>query len=277
MSIRPALRHLGLGVVVLLTCAWSLIPIAWIFVNSFKPPALIFDMPPTLLTAPTLINYRTLVEQWPRFFDAVFNSVIVSGGAILLTLVVSLTAGYSISRYKFSGRNTVAALLIVVRMLPPIILIIPLFPVAHYLGLIDSYSFLIVLYAAFAVSFSAWVAKSFLDNVPVSGEEAALIDGCTRTQAFFLVVLPEMTPAIATIAIYSGVSFWNEYLFGFVFTRDSVVTAPVVVAEMLSSVQGLDWGSLFAATTILVAPVLVLTWIVQRKLVSGFTLEGGDR
>lgn len=277
MSVRRGLRMSGFALLMILVTGWSLLPIVWIVLSSIKPAKLIFELPPALAFRPTLVNYITLFADWPRFTTSYGNSVVITGSATLLTVAVSVLTAYGLSRYRFPGRSVLASFLILVRMLPPIVLIIPLFPLAHQFDLIDTYSFMAVLYAAFAVSFSAWVTKSFLDNIPESQEEAALLDGCTRTQAFIRIVLPQMKPAIAAVGIYAAISFWNEFLFGLVFTRETAVPAPVIIAEMLNSVQGLEWGELFAATTMLVLPVLMLTWIIQRQLITGFSLEGGER
>ncbi len=276
-SKRKTAQFLGFAVLVILAAVWSLAPIIWIVLSSLKPAKLIFDLPPVFVFRPTFANYVNVLAEWPRLASSFKNSLIITFSAALLTIIVSVVTAYALSRFRFPGRGLFASLLILIRMLPPIVMIIPLFPLAHQLNLIDTYVFLAVLYAAFGVSFAAWVTKSFLDNLPLSQEEAALLDGCTRFQAFLRVVLPQMKPAIAAVAIYTTISFWNEFLFGLVFTRYDAVPAPVIVAEMLNSVQGLEWGQLFAATTILVLPVLVMTWLIQRQMIAGFTLEGGEQ
>jgi multiple sugar transport system permease protein len=270
------IRTLGFGLLVALAAAWSLLPIVWIVLSSFKPATLIFDLPPVVIFYPTLSNYVSVLTEWPRFISAYRNSIIITSTATLLTVGVTMLAAYALSRYRFPGRGVLASTLIVVRMLPPIVLIIPLFPLASAFGLLDTYTFMAILYATFAVSFTTWILKSYLDNMPKGQEEAALLDGCTRAQAFLWVVLPQMKPAVAAVAVYVSIGFWNEFLFGFVFSRERAVPAPVIIAEMLSAVEGLQWGDLFAATTMLVVPVLILTWLIQRQLIAGFTLEGGE-
>lgn len=271
------IRTLGYAVLVALATAWSIVPILWVLLGSFKPPTLIFELPPAVIFRPTLSNYVAVFTEWPRFISAYRNSITITSAATLLTVGVTVIAAYALSRYRFSGRNAVASLLILVRMLPPIVLIIPLFPLADAFLLLDTFAFLIVLYATFAVSFATWILKSFLDNLPQSQEEAALIDGCTRISAFIRIVLPQMKPAVAAVAVYVSIGFWNEFLFGFVFSRERAVPAPVIIAEMLSAVEGLQWGDLFAATTMLFVPMLILVWLIQSQLISGFTIEGGER
>jgi len=261
-----------LWILLALAIIWSFFPIFYVISSSFKPPTAIFTYPPTIVSAFTMENYKRLICEWPEFFHALGNSAMITLFTICLTLSVTLPAGYAYSRFKGRGLKLSSFFLIAIRMFPPIIITIPLFPVLCSLNLIDKHITLIILYTTFMVSLITWILKSFIDTVPIELEEAALIDGCNRFQAFVKVTLPVLAPILIASAIIVAAYTWNEFLFAFIFTRTNARTAPMILNEMLGSFLGPDWGALFSATTFQLVPILIFVWIIQRYLVKGMTM-----
>ncbi len=267
-------RLIGTGVkllLALLVAAWSGFPILLVLISSFKRTADIFEFPPRFVFMPTLDNYVTLYREWPEFFGKLFNSLVITIGATLLTLVVTTMAGYVYSRYRNRLLTTSAFFMIVIRMLPPIIITIPLFPALNYLGLIDTHILLIVLYSTFYVSLSTWIMKACIDQIPRSMEEAAFVDGASLTQTLTLVTLPLALQGVLAAAVFVLAYSWNEFLFAFIFTSSNAKTAPLIISEMLGSVTGVNWGPLFAAATLQIVPILVFVIAMQKYLVAGLT------
>jgi multiple sugar transport system permease protein len=256
---------IGLGVV------WSAFPIFMVASSSFKNHVDIFAVPPRFIFTPTLDNYRRLFTDWPEFFDGLLNSVIVTVGATLLTAIVSLLAGYAYSRFHSRLLTASAFFMILVRMLPPIVVTIPLFPVVNQFQLNDTHAFLIVLYAAFFVSLSTWIMKSFIDQIPRELEEAAEVEGASIFQRLTKIILPLSVHGMVAACVFVVVFSWNEYMFALVFTSSAARTAPLVLAEISGSLEGVQWGVLFAAATVQLAPVLIFVVLVQKYIVTGLT------
>jgi multiple sugar transport system permease protein len=264
---RSGLRLLLLGLVLL----WSAFPIALIVMASFKPTATIFAIPPRFVFTPRLENYALLVEKWPDFFANLRNSVIITLGATLLTVVTSTMAGYVYSRYRARLLTASAFFMVFIRMFPPIVITLPLFPAMNALGLMDTHLLLILLYATFFVSLSTWIMKAFIDQIPRELEEAAFVDGATLAQTLLRVTLPLSAHGMIASAVFVFIFAWNEFLFAFIFTTTRAKTAPLVISEMLGSVTGVDWGAVFAAATIQLVPILVFVILIQKYLIAGLT------
>jgi len=267
---RPLAYALRLALIAL-AVVWSAIPIALVVLSSFKQPSQIFEVPPSLLFTPTLDNYRTLWSERPEFFRALANSLAITLGALVVTLVSSTLAGYVYARFRSRFLSASAFGLLAVRMLPPIIVTIPLFPVLNALRMNDTHLLLILLYAAFYVSLGTWIMRSFVAQLPVELEESAAVDGAGLMQTLGRVVLPLVVPGLIAVAIFVVVFAWNEYVFALIFTTRHAKTAPVIIGEMLGTVEGVQWGVIFAAATVQLVPVLALVIALQRYLVAGLT------
>jgi multiple sugar transport system permease protein len=228
---------------------WSLAPIVLVIASSFKPARLIFEVPPQWLFEPTLESYRLLISQWPDFFRCLGNSLVIAVG--------SLSAS--------------AFFMVFIRMFPPIVITLPLFPVANRLGLMDTHFLLILLYATFFVSLSTWIVKTGVDQIPYELEEAARVDGASLAQVLRLVIAPLIAPTLVAAGIFVFIFAWNEFLFAFVFTTTKAKTAPLILSEMLGSATGVDWGAVFAAATLQLAPVLACVMLAQKYVVAGLT------
>ena len=269
---RPALGEACLRVsLVMLAVAWSGIPILLVVLSSFKQPQQIFETPPSLIFHPTLENYQALWSNSPEFFQGLANSLVITLGATLLTIGASACSGYVYARCRGGWLNASALGVLVVRMLPPIIVTVPLFPVVNLLRINDTHILLILLYAAFYVSLGTWIMRAFISQLPIELEEAAGVDGAGLFQILVRIVLPLAVQGLIAVAIFVVVFSWNEYVFAMIFTTRTAKTAPVVISEMLGTVEGVQWGVIFAAATVQLVPVLALVVALQRYVVAGLT------
>jgi multiple sugar transport system permease protein len=261
----------GKALAVIAILLWSLFPIAFIVMSSLKPGQEIFAVPPKYLFTPTFEHYVSLWNRWGVFFSGLLNSTIITAGATAIAIVASTCAGYIYSRNSGRFLNASVMFLIVVRLIPPIVVTLPLFPIVNALGLNDTHIVLMVLYATFFVSLGTVLMRTFIDQIPRELDEAALIDGGSRLTILRRVIVPLAAPGILAVAVFVVVFAWNEFLFAFIFTATRAKTAPLVISEMIGSIDGVDWGILFAASTVQLAPVLLFVVFMNRYLVAGLT------
>lgn len=268
---RRALPALLKWLGVALIAAWSLLPILLIVMSSFKADRDIFSTASRFAFAPTFANYEQLWSRWGDFFHGLWNSFLVTAGATILAVLVSLLAGFAYSRHASRGLQASAFFLIFIRLIPPIVITLPLFPVVNRLGLNDTHAILIVLYATFFVSLGTIVMRTFIDQIPRELDEAAMMDGATQMQIVWRVILPMAAQGMLAVAVFVIVYAWNEFLFAFIFTTTKAKTAPLVISEMIGAVEGVEWGVLFAASTVQLLPVLAFVILMQKHLVAGLT------
>jgi multiple sugar transport system permease protein len=195
----------------------------------------------------------------------------VTAGATVLAVIASAMAGYAYSRFRHRVLAGSAFFLIFIRLIPPIVITLPLFPAVNALGLSDTHLILIVLYATFFVSLGTLVMRTFIDQIPKEIDEAAHIDGATRRQILRKIILPLSAQGMVAVAVFVIVYAWNEFLFAFIFTTTRAKTAPLVISEIIGAVEGVEWGVLFAASTVQLLPVLLFVVLAQRHLVAGLT------
>lgn len=271
MRTERLLIGLGKALAVAAILFWSLFPILFIAMSSLKPGQDIFAVPPRWFFTPTLKHYVELWRSWGVFFEGLANSLLITVGATLLAIVASACAGYVYSRN--SGRWLGVSLLglIIVRLIPPIVVTLPLFPIVNWLGLSDTHLVLILLYATFFVSLGTVLMRTFMDQIPRELDEAAAMDGASRMTILRKVIAPLAMPGVLAVAVFVIVFSWNEFLFAFIFTATKAKTAPLVISEMIGSIDGVDWGILFAAATVQLVPVLIFVVFMNRYLVAGLT------
>lgn len=227
------LKAVAVGLVLL----WSAGPIYLIISSAFKLQRDIFSVQPKLfLFEPTLRNFVALVNEWPQFFYAMANSTVVTIFSAILTVIFSAMAGFVYSRHVGTVLKLSAFGLIFVRMFPPIVITIPLFPWANVLALNDTRTILVLLYVTFYVSLGSWIMKSFFDQIPREIDEAAMMDGASSFAAFTRILLPIAAPGMVAVGVFVMVFAWNEFLFAFILTSTIARTAPVAISEMTNSV-----------------------------------------
>ncbi|MBX3537447.1 MAG: carbohydrate ABC transporter permease [Chelatococcus sp.] len=259
------LRRLG----VTLLCIWSLGPIVMIILSSFRPERDIFSPARRFVLEFTTSNYTQLFVSFPQFVGNMGNSLIVAIGATALAVITSTLAGFVYSRQRGKILAASAFFAILIRLVPPVVVSLPLFPIADALHLSDTHILLIILYSTFWVSMLSVMMKTFIDQIPTTLDEAARVDGAGTFQIFLKIVLPLSITGMIAGGIFVFVYAWNEYLFAFIFTSTYAVTGPVVVSNIMDSVAGTQWGVLFAAATLQLAPVLALVIIFQKYLIAG--------
>lgn len=254
-------------------CLIILIPFFWMISTSLKSPDEIFDPSPKWIPEnPTFDNYQSI---WSRgnFTRQMLNSVIVAFCTTIISLIVAILSSYGLARFDFKGKYTFSVLLIVVQMFPGVLLMIPLFTIMNKLGLIDQYWSLIISYCTFAVPFSTWMAKGYLDTIPVSLEDAARIDGCNRLNVLWRVIIPLSAPGLVTVAIFAFVLAWQEYIFALTFTRTDIMRTITVGISLMQGQHGsVNWGEIMAGSVIACLPGIIFFTFMEKYLVKGFTL-----
>jgi len=248
-----------------------LFPIYWTITTSFKTRQQAeMSAVPVLFPNPiTFDNYRQLLTG--DFFKYFSNSMVVSTSNVLLCLILGIPAGYALARSKFKRRNDIAFWILSLRFAPPYGAIIPFYLIFTGLGLIDTPFALILMYILFNLPFTIWMMKGFVQDLPADLEEAALVDGCSRSSALWRVVFPLIRPGIAATAILCFIFAWNEFLFAFILTRTAARTIPVAIAAYVGYLS-IEWGRMCAASTVAFAPIIVFFLLVQKHLIRGLTL-----
>ncbi|MBM3612286.1 MAG: carbohydrate ABC transporter permease [Alphaproteobacteria bacterium] len=289
------------GLLVGLYAIITILPLLWIIATGFKSSADAIAYPPKLLFQPTLEGYvnlfTTQTRQTPemlaanppttwyerivsakgmviagpsRFGERFLNSVIIGFGSTFLSVFLGTLAAYAFSRYRVPLKDDLLFFILSTRMMPPIAVAIPIFLMFRTLGLSDTHAGMILLYTAVNLSLAVWLLKGFIDEIPREYEEAALIDGYSRFQAFVKVVLPQAATGIASTAIFCLIFAWNEYAFAVLLTSGTAQTAPPFIPTIIG-VGGRDWPAVAAGATLFLVPVMVFTILLRKHLLRGIT------
>jgi multiple sugar transport system permease protein len=235
--------------------------------SSFKDPSEIAVMPPKWIFQPTLSNYLTVIFKY-QFFQNMLNSIVVTSVSTVLSLICGCLVAYSFARFKVRGRFYLSQTFILIRMLPPITVIIPLYIIMQRLGLIDTWLALILPYTGLNTVLVIWIMEGFFAGIPVDLEHAAMVDGCSRWEAFLRIVVPISKGGMGAAAILVAMMCWNEFSFAVILTEVNARTVPV--AAMSFVLRGaVSWGPEFAALTLIIAPMIIFTTFAQSLLVRG--------
>jgi multiple sugar transport system permease protein len=301
-------NRIAIAAVIVITLIF-LAPIYWITSTAFKPLLLSTTVPPTIVFQPQVTPFIKLftkraqltgpVDQavydaapwWEKLVldggerlsrdgdgDVVYsaypdrfrNSLIIAITSTLLAVSLGTITAYGFSRFRVKGEADLLFFILSTRMLPPVVVAIPMFLMYRAVGLNDTHVGLIILYTAFNVSFAVWLMKGFIDEIPKEYEEAALVDGYTRMQAFFKIVLPEAATGIAATAVFCFITAWNEYAFALIMTNRRAQTAPPFIPSQVGA--GLpDWTVIAAGTLLFLLPVAIFTFLLRNHLLRGVT------
>lgn len=242
-------------------------PIVWLVLTSFKDRVDIFSSSSTLLFSPTIANY---VEAFVAkgFADNLVNSAVVGIISTIVGMLVGVPAAYSLTR-SGKGEGFMTALL-AARLLPAMVLAVPLFVLASNLGLRDTYVGLIAAHLTFALPFTVWMMRGFFLAVPTTIDEAARLDGCGEWGTFLRVILPIVKPGLAATGIFCLINSWNEFLFALVLTGRDTQTLPVAIPSLITPI-GTSWGQVAAVGTVTILPVMIVAFLVQKHIVAGMT------
>ena len=259
---------LWLPLVILLL--FLLFPFYWTFVTSIKTSAELNSVKVIYWPAhPTLEAYRHLFET-SNFIKPMKNSLIVAAITTVVSLTVSTLAAYAFSRFRFAGRKPLMLLFLTNNMFPTVLLLIPLFTIMRRLGILYTPVALVLSYTTFTIPFSVWLLNGYLNDLPLSMEEAAMIDGANRATAFVRIVLPVLLPCLLATGVYIFMQSWNEYTFAVLFTNEANRTIPVSL-KMLVGQLGVQWDLITAGGIITVIPVCIMFFFAQKRLVAGLT------
>ncbi|MEO6012311.1 MAG: carbohydrate ABC transporter permease [Devosia sp.] len=301
-------NRIAVAAVILITLIF-LSPIYWITATAFKPLVLATSVPPTIAFQPQITPFVKLftkraqqtapVDQvtydaapwWEKLVfdggerlardgngavvfsaypDRFINSLIIAITSTLLAVSLGTVTAYGFSRFRVKGESDLLFFILSTRMLPPIVVAIPMFLMYRAVGLNDTHIGLIILYTAFNVSFAVWLMKGFMDEIPKEYEEAALVDGYTRMQAFFKIVLPEAATGIAATAVFCFITAWNEYAFALILSNRRAQTAPPFIPSQIGT--GLqDWTVIAAGTVLFLLPVAIFTFLLRNHLLRGMS------
>lgn len=248
-----------------------LVPVAWMISTSFKTEPETIQIPPTWIPKePTIQAYIRIWKDYP-FITYFKNSLIIVLGATLLSTVVSCFAGYGVTRFKFRGKGSFMTFMLMTQMFPSIMLLIPYYKVLSIYGLMNTHLGMILVYVSFTIPFCSWMMAGFFKSIPVELDEAAIIDGCSRLRAFRSIILPLTLPGIASTAMYSFITGWNEYMFAQVLISDPTLkTVPIGIAE-LNGFYKILWNDMMAASLIASIPLILLFLVSQRSFISSLT------
>jgi multiple sugar transport system permease protein len=263
--------RIGLPVVLGVILLWTVVPLAWMVMSSLKPSADLTASTPQLTFAPTLEHYKALFSGGNNVAPYIRNSLVAAGISTVIAVVLGCLAGYGLARTRFRGKEHVAFWIISQRMAPIAAVILPLFIIFRFTGLLGSTWGLIVAYLTFNLPFAIWIMNAFFSELSPSLEEAALMDGASRWSAFRDIALPLVLPGIATTAILCLVFSWNDYAFAVTFSGPDSQTLPIAASQLVTQTS-IDWGQLTAIGTIVVAPMILVGLIVRKWLVTGLTL-----
>ncbi len=247
-----------------------LFPILWMVLTSFKNTAQAFTSEPVLFFRPTLQNYRdVLIER--GFVKYIGNSLLIGVLATLVTLTLAATIAYPLARYAIRGDRQLMSWILSLRIIPPIVSVIPLYIIFSNVGLVDQFPALIIMYTFMNLPLAVWMLRGFFADIPRELEEAALVDGSSQVGSFFRIALPLVAPGLVATGMLALIFCWNEFLFANVLTAARSKTAPVGLTEYATPVSVL-WTQIMAAGSVVVLPVLVAGVFIQRYLVRGLAM-----
>ena len=259
--------------ILLVFVVWSVLPVFWTLVTSFKPESKIFSTEIKVIDDPTVQNYISLLTRGD-FVQWAINSLFVSIVTTVFAVFLSATCAYAISRFRFRGRSPAIYLFLVAQMFPGVILLIPLYGIFTGLHLIDTPWALVLSYATFAIPFCILMLKGFFDTIPYELEEAGRVDGLGVFGTFWRIVVPLSVPGLSVTAFFSFITAWNEFLFARSFlTSKEALTLPVGMATFIDPFNQ-PWGLLTAGSVLITIPVMVFFFLAQRFLISGLSTGG---
>jgi multiple sugar transport system permease protein len=270
---RRAIGRIGYGAAVVSALLFAVTPLIWMVLTSVKTNREITQDGTLLPHAITIANYVSLFSG-RAFGSYLTNSIIVTTLSVAVALALGTQAAYVLARFRlWAGMDQyVGFSLLIVRLLPPIVIIIPVFLVASQLGLLNTQLSLIVVYAAFNVTIVVWMMESFFREIPIDLEEAAMVDGDTRFTAFRRIVLPLAAPGLVATGIFAVITTYNEFLFALVLTSTpSAETMPIGAATLIGRIN-VDWGAMSAAGVVGALPIVIFSLFVQKHLVRGLTM-----
>lgn len=269
MQSRSVLYRSGLYLFSAAMLVFCGLPLLWMLYTSLKPPAELFAYPPRIIGRYTLENFKRLLYE-TNFVTYFKNSIVVAGFTVFLDILIATTGAYSLTRFRYRGKELLANMTLFTYMFAPIMIIIPVYILLKELNLTNSHLGIILAYTSISLPFTLWLLRAFFQSLPIELEEAAFVDGANRLQSVVHVVLPEALPGVIATSVFAFVVVWNDYLFARVLLNDRLLqTMPVGLQDLYESTI-VDWGLLMSGAVIVTIPAIIFFLIVQRFLIQGW-------
>jgi len=266
---KRRLKQIFIYVVTCIILIGVLFPLYWIIISSVKSDSQLFVCPPRILPSSLTIEQFVRLIKETLFLIYFKNSVILSLSTTLVVIIIGTLGAYSVTRFKYRGRELFTRVILLCYMYPPILLVIPLFIVMRELHLINTHIGLFLVYIAINLPFALWLLRAFFVGIPLSLDESALIDGANRMSVFIHIILPLAMPGIIATAIFTFINVWNEYVFALVMLSSThLKTLPVGVAALVGKTS-VNWGMLMAAAVLISVPLLIFFSFLQKQLLHG--------
>ena len=278
MTARRVRTMMLVALATVLLAVWAF-PVLWALLTSFKTERDVLAYPPSIVFTPTLRNYADVLFGSASLLPNLLSSTIVAGVSTVVTLLLAIPAAYALARLELPAKRASGFYVLATQMLPPVGLIIPYYLVLQKVGMLDTYTGLIVIYLTFSLPFAIWLLVSYFEDIPREMEEAALLDRAGRFRALWYVILPQVRGGIAVTTIFVFLNAWNEFLFAVVLGGNRVRPVTVAMFNYISVEQTL-WAKLAAGAMLAMAPVILLGLLAQRHIVKGLTVgavKGGGR
>lgn len=246
-------------------------PLVLLFVNGFRQTPEILKNPIKFPEGLYLDNFVNVFSN-TSFLNNMKNSFIITASTVFLCILVTAPAGYALSRFRFIGKRLLVTWLLASQAFPAILMAVGFFSVLNAFNLLNTLPGLIILYTTFTIPFCCWLLKGYFDEIPISIEEAAMVDGCNRTQAFVRVVMPIAIPGLIAVGTFAFMLAWNEFFFALVVMRDNAhYTLPVFLSRFVGTGGAVEWGNLSAGGMLTALPPVIIFLIFQKYLISGLT------
>ena len=269
MKKRQNLAMLLRYVFIIVFAAFALFPIYEMVATSLKNEVDAFSIPPKWVFIPTFKNYQEVLFEG-KFFTYFYNSIFVALTATVLSVAAGALGAYSLARFKFKGKKLVVLGTLQMRMVPPVILVVPIFLPYNQLGVTNARMSLALVYVALNLPFNIWVLRTFIMEVPKELEESAQMDGCSHMMTFRRIILPLIAPGLSVASIFTFRISWNEFILSLVLTNRNTRTLPVAVSLYLTD-TGTEWGKITAIATIIAIPAFIFTFTAAKSLIMGLT------
>jgi len=261
--------QIGLYTLASLIIIFFLFPVFWLFLTSIKTRVDAFSIPPVWFFQPTIENYLSLLRDEP-FLKYLYNSFFIASTAAVLAIIAGVPTAYVLARFNFKAKNLFSFWILASRIAPPMALVLPFFVMFRTVGILDTYLPIICIYMVINIAFVVWIMRGYFVQVPVSIEEAAKIDGCSLFSTLMRVTLPLVGPGLSATIIFCFMTNWSEFVLALIFTGIETRTAPVLISGFVTF-EGIRWGMIGAAGTLVNLPVILIALILQKYLIRGLT------
>jgi len=270
MNFKKNISHICFYLCVLVFVLYSVGPIIWMLLSSLRSKAEFFNIPPTIFPKQfTFINYILLFKE-TNFIQYLLNSVYITIGTIFLSVLISVLAAYSLTRFNYRGRNLFTIFSLFAYMIPSILLVIPLYLLVVKAGLVNKLSGLILAYLALCLPYCIWMMRAFFRSIPIEFEEAAFVDGAGRLRTLFNIVIPMALPGVISTTVFVFIFVWNEYLFALIFmSSDLKLTFPVGLNNFVTQFDTY-WEYILSGSVIVSIPALIIFLLTQKFLIKGW-------